>query len=82
MGRKDIAMGWAVLLNMVKEDVKSGKIKEWGAFAGELRGYTVLEGTPIEISDFTTQYAPFVTFTTHILLSVDEVEKVIKNMAK
>ena len=37
------AAGWRPLIEMVKDDLDKGLTKEWGVFAGEGRGYCVVE---------------------------------------
>ena len=34
-------IGWNMLLEMIKQDMKKGITKDWGAFVGELYGYAV-----------------------------------------
>jgi len=33
---KERGAGWKTLMEMVKQDIKKGLIKDWGAFVGEL----------------------------------------------
>ena len=33
------------LVELVKQDLKSGLIKDWGGFAGQTQGYRIVEGT-------------------------------------
>jgi hypothetical protein len=49
-----------MLMEMVKQDIKKGITKDWGAFVGEMNGYSVLEGTELEILSQVQQYTPFV----------------------
>jgi len=75
------AAGWSALVNMVKEDMKKGLIKDWGAFVGEINGYAVAEGTEVEIGKMNVQYAPFVHFKTYPIASLRDVEQVIKSLS-
>ena len=75
------AAGWSMLTAMVKEDMKKGALKDWGSFVGEMRGYVVAEGTEVEIGGFIQRYVPYVSFKTHPVASVSQVEEVTKNMA-
>lgn len=76
------AAGWSLLVNMVKEDMKKGIVKDWGAFVGEINGYAVSEGTEVEIGKMNTRYAPFVRFKVYAIASLPEVEQVIKSLSK
>jgi len=46
-----------------------------------MRGYVVAEGTEVEIGGFIQRYVPYVSFKTHPVASVSQVEEVTKNMA-
>jgi hypothetical protein len=76
------ASAWKPLIEMVKQDMKEGKTKEWAAFVGELNGYSVAEGTEVEIASMLLRFAPFVHFKTHPILSLSQVEESIKAVAK
>jgi hypothetical protein len=75
------AAGWAALTNMVKEDMKKGLVKDWGAFVGEISGYSIAEGTEVEIGKMNVQYAPFVRFKVYAIASLSNVEQVIKSLS-
>jgi len=78
---KEIAAGWSLLAEMVKQDIKSGITKDYGVFVGETKGYSVLEGTEVEVSSGLTKYAPYVIFKVHALASLAQITEVIKKMA-
>jgi hypothetical protein len=67
---------------MVKQDIKKGLNKDWGAFVGEINGYAVLEGTEVEIMNSLQQYVPFVNFKVHPVASVSQVDEMIKALTK
>jgi hypothetical protein len=79
---KDRGAAWSLLTEMVKQDLKSGKVKDWGAFVGEINGYAIHEGTEIEVGSRLVQYAPYVQFKVHPIASVDQVVEVIKSISK
>ena len=79
---KERGVGLNMLLEMVKQDIKKGLIKDWGAFPGEFAGYTVIEGTEVEIMNLVQQYTPFVYFKVHPIASIAQVEEMIKAMTK
>jgi hypothetical protein len=79
---KERGVGFNMLLEMVKQDIKKGITKDWGAFVGELRGYSVVEGTEVEILNQIQRYTPFVYFKVHPIASVAQVEEMITALTK
>ena len=73
--------GWGALLAMVKEDMGKGVMKDWGAFVGEINGYTVAEGTEVEIGDMVQRYVPFVFFKVQPVASLSQVVEVTKKLS-
>ena len=69
--------GFNGLMEGVKEDMRKGLMKDWGAFVGELNGYAVAEGTEIEVGNMVQQYVPFVIFEVHPVMSVQQVGEVV-----
>ena len=67
-------------MELTKEDIKKGVTKDWGVFAGELRGFSIVEGTELEVAKVLTKYAPYVRFQTNPILSTSEAEEVIKSL--
>ena len=74
--------GFSMLMEMVKQDIKKGLTKDWGVFAGEHNGYSVVEGTEVEIMNQVQQYTPFVYFKVYPIGSVSQVEEMIKALTK
>lgn len=62
VGLQQRATAWRPLIEMVRQDMKEGKIKEWGVCVAELNGYSVAEGTGVEIKSMLLRFAPFVHF--------------------
>jgi hypothetical protein len=79
---KERGAGWNTLMEMVKQDIKKGLIKDWGAFVGELNGYAVEEGSELEVMKAIQQFTPFVHFKVHPIASVSQVEEMIKALTK
>ena len=77
---KERAAAYTPLVAMVKQSVEMGKVKDWGTFAGEGRGYNIFEGTELELSLQLEQYVPFADFEVHPLMSLGQVEEMIKVM--
>ena len=82
VSRKERAAGWKVLLNFVNEDIKEGLTLNWGAYVGELRGFSILEGDEVAINVQLQRYSPFVTFTLHAITSVEQAEQLVEEMSK
>lgn len=78
---KERASGFKPLVAMVKQDIEKGKIKEWGGFAGEGRGYEVFDGTEMELTIHLQQFVPFVDFEVHPLVSIGQIEEMILAMS-
>ena len=70
---KEIAISWKKLATLVNEDLRKGNLKDWGAYPGERRGYSIFEGTDLELMKMTTQYAPHVSFTVHQVSGLETV---------
>lgn len=79
---KDRGVGYKMLVEMVKQDMKDGKTKDWGSFVGEFSGYSITEGTEVEIMNRLQQYFPYVYFKVHPVASIAQVEEMIKLMPK
>jgi hypothetical protein len=75
---KERLAGWTKLLNMVKDELESDRLKEWGAFPGEHAGYAIMEGTEQEVAMGAEKYVPYVRFKTHSVLSVYQILEGIK----
>jgi hypothetical protein len=78
---KEITAAWSLLLEMVKQDLKSGTGKDWGAFVGETNGYSIQEGTEVEVSAGLAKYAPYVIFKVHAVASVAQIGEMLKKMS-
>ena len=78
---KERGAAWGLLLDMVKKDMQAGRSKDWGSFIGELKGYSVAEGTEAEVANMLMQYTPYVSFKTHPIASVAQVGDIIKKMS-
>ena len=69
---------WLGMANMVREDMQKGMIKDWGTFPGELCGYSIEEGSEIDVMKSAMQYAPYIRFKVHPVASLDQVEQAIQ----
>jgi len=78
---KERGGGWSLMMAMVKENLEKGVTKDWGAFVGETSGYSILEGTEIEVGSYLQKFVPFVSFKLFPIASVSQVEEVIKSLS-
>jgi hypothetical protein len=62
----------------VVKQLKEGVVKDWGLFAGEMSGYTIFEGSTVDLHTFNTMWVPFVKFKAREVLTIDEVNKATK----
>jgi hypothetical protein len=79
---KERANAFLPMVQMVKQDMQSGLLKEWGAYIGEMRGFGVSEGSEEAVAMMAQKYAPIVQFTGHPVATIDQMEKLFKEMAK
>ena len=78
---KERGVAWGLFLEMVKQHLKSGTAKDWGAFVGEINGYSIHEGTEVEVGNELVRFAPYVSFKVYPISSVDQITEVIKSMS-
>lgn len=74
---KERGEGWSLLMAMVRQDFEKGITKDWGAFVGEARGYSVFEGTELEVMKALQQYVPFCVFKVHPISTESQVNEMI-----
>ena len=82
MDIKERGIGFEMLLGIVNDDIKRGITKDWGAYVGEYKGYSVVEGTEVDIINQLERFSPFVIFKVHPIASVANVGEMIKVMKK
>ena len=75
---KERGEGWSLLMALVKQDVEKGITKDFGAFLGENMGYSIHEGTELEILNTLNQYVPYCIFKVHPIASESQVNEMIK----
>jgi hypothetical protein len=71
---------WLALTDVVKRQLKSGEIKEWAHYAGESAGYVIVEGNELDALKISGTYAPYVKFTSKVLLTIEQCEQVWKSL--
>ena len=75
---KERGVAWGGLTNMVKQDIKDGKITDWGMYDGGTRGYSISTMTDLELTKNLQQYYPYATFKVHQVLSIEQAADVVK----
>jgi len=73
---------FGALMKIIKQDIKKGILKDWGLFVGESHGYSVVQGTEVEVIKAIQQYTPFVYFAAHPIASVNQAGEMIKALTK
>ena len=60
------------LLTMIKGDLESGRLKDWGVFPGGNAGYAIMEGTDQDVLLGAEKYTPYAKFKASTVLSIDQ----------
>jgi hypothetical protein len=71
------------MLELTKQDLKSGQLKDYGYFlgsGGQYAGYAVSGQSPEDIQKVAMQLSPYVTFEVHPAFSITEIETLWKSM--
>ncbi len=72
-----------VVMNLMKIPREETKIKEWGNFGFNGKGYCVLEGTEQDIATFILKNSPIFKFSEPIpALTVDQSNEVVEKLVK
>ncbi|MFH1647946.1 MAG: DUF3303 family protein [Chloroflexota bacterium] len=68
------------LAQMVKQGMAEGRTKDWGIFIGGDKGYSVVEGDALDLYKNLQQFHPYINFTVHQVLTIDEIIEATKSM--
>jgi hypothetical protein len=79
---KERRVGFDMLMEVIKQDIEKGILKDWGVFVGEHNGYSVVQGTEIEVIKAIQRYTPFICFAAHSITSVTQAGEMIKALNK
>jgi hypothetical protein len=79
---KERGTAWLAMIEMMKADMKKGFVKDWGAFPGEMKGYSIGEGSEMDLVGECLQYLPYVKFEVHAVISLAQDEQVIRASMK
>ena len=80
--RKERAALWGPMVQGVKQQMKAGMTKDFGVFAGGLEGFSVHEGDEMTVSKMTQNYLPYVTFSVHPIISIEQMEELLETLKK
>ena len=78
---KERGEGWSLLMAMVRQDIQKGITKDWGAFVGETGGYSVFEGSEVDVMKALQQYVPFCIFEVRPIASESQVNEMIASLS-
>lgn len=73
---------WGKFMEMTKQDINKGLLKDWGGFCGESQGYCILEGSKLDLMKVTQKYVPFVEFEVHPVVSIDDLGELLRSMQR
>jgi len=66
-------------LQIIKEALKSGPIKEFGVRPDDVEGYAIFEGSEIDMARMATMFVPNFEYEVYPILSADEMMEVLKS---
>lgn len=78
---KDRGAAWAAMLNMIKQDMKDGKLTDFGTFPGEAKGYMVAIMSELELGKSLQRFYPQLTYDNKVVLTVDQTIEVVKSIS-
>lgn len=77
---KELGVTVTKMVEMVKQSMKEGTLKDWGVFVGGAKGYAIGEGKALDIYQELQKYYPYISFNVQEVLSTDDVLNTIKSM--
>jgi hypothetical protein len=72
--------GWLMMLEMTKQNMSEGLVKDWGAFVSTTNGFSIVDGTEEDIHAMCMKFVPFVRFEIYPAASVDQIVKIVEAM--
>lgn len=73
---------YSKLMGGVRKNLEKGLTKDWGSFVGEGKGYSIIEGTEVEVSAQLQQFIPFCKFKVYSIMTESQVNEMIKVLSK
>ena len=78
---KERGEAYGLFMAMVRQDIEKGITKDWGSFVGEPKGYTIVEGSEVEVEDSLQQYVPYCIYKVHPIMTESQVNEVLKSLS-
>ena len=78
---KERGAAWTAMVNLIKQDMKEGKVTDWGSFAGEGKGYSVSVMTELELAKNLQRFFPYINFKVHQVMTVDQTAELAKSLS-
>ena len=69
-------------VEMTKQAMKEGQVKDWGVFVGGHGGYALCEGIGIDRLKGVMPFYPYLKFNVQEVLTLGELSDVMKSMAE
>ena len=79
---KERGEAYGLFMAMVRQDIEKGITKDWGSFVGEGGGYTVFEGTELEVMKTLEQYVPYCKYKIHPVASESQDNELVKALSE
>jgi hypothetical protein len=79
---KERRVGFDMLMEVIKQDIEKGILKDWGVFVGKSHGYSVVQGTEREVIKTSQRYTPFIYSAAHPIASITHAGEMIKALTK
>jgi hypothetical protein len=79
---KERGAGYKEALKFLKQEMKKGVIKDWGGFLGSTRGFTIYEGTEVEVGKSMQHFVPFYSYKIYPVTTLEQSEEATKAMLK
>lgn len=68
------------LTKVIKGNLESGALKDWGSYVGGGKGYATFEGTEVDLGKLLQPFVPFIQFDVHPISTIDQVGEVLKSL--
>jgi uncharacterized protein YciI len=68
------------MLEMIKQNLKEGRLIDWGTFLGGYKGYAIGQGNALDMAMGVAKFSPYVKFEVQEVLSVDEMLEAMKSL--
>ena len=73
---------FTTLMQTVQEDLKAGRMKDWGIFAEGVAGYAIVEGSETDLAMQSAKYTPYVELEARMVLTADQQMELLRKMAQ